>query len=29
MTLANADGLCPAAEAAVKATKTRSNIQNN
>ena len=29
MTLANADGLCPAAEAAVKAHKTRSNIQNN
>lgn len=27
--LANADGLCPAAEAAVKATKSRSNIQNN
>jgi hypothetical protein len=30
MTLANAGGLCPAAEAAAKrATKTRSNIQNN
>ena len=29
ITLANADGLCPAAESAVKATKTRSNIQNN
>jgi len=30
MTLANADGLCPAAEgAATQATKTRSNIQNN
>jgi hypothetical protein len=29
MTLSGADGLCPAAEAAVKATKSRSNIQNN
>jgi hypothetical protein len=29
VTLSGADGLCPAAEAAVKATKTRSNIQNN
>jgi hypothetical protein len=29
MTLSSADGLCPAAEAAVKATKSRSNIQNN
>jgi len=30
MTLANADGLCPATEeAARKVTKTRSNIQNN
>ena len=30
MTLSNADGLCPAAETAAKrATKTRSNIQNN
>jgi hypothetical protein len=30
LTLANADGLCPAAEtAARRATKTRSNIQNN
>jgi hypothetical protein len=30
MTLANADGLCAAAEAAVqKVTKSRSNIQNN
>ena len=30
MSLASADGLCPAAEAAAKrATKTRSNIQNN
>ena len=27
--LANAEGLCPATEAAVTATKTRSNIQNN
>ena len=29
MTLSGADGLCAAAESAVKATKTRSNIQNN
>jgi hypothetical protein len=29
MTLSDADGLCPAAEAALKAVKTRSNIQNN
>ena len=29
MTLRNADGLCPAAIDAVKATKSRSNIQNN
>lgn len=29
ITLSDAGGLCPAAEAAVKATKTRSNIQNN
>jgi hypothetical protein len=29
ISLSNDDGLCPAAEAAVKATKTRSNIQNN
>lgn len=29
MTLSNAGGLCPAAEAAAKATKSRSNIQNN
>ena len=30
LTLANADGLCPATEAAAKrVTKTRSNIQNN
>ena len=30
ITLANADGLCPEAEAAVqKVVKTRSNIQNN
>lgn len=30
LALANAEGLCPAAEAAAKqATKTRSNIQNN
>jgi hypothetical protein len=27
--LSNADGLCPAAETAAKAYKTRSNIQNN
>ena len=27
--LADADGLCPATQAAVKATKSRSNIQNN
>lgn len=27
--LSNADGLCAATEAAVKATKSRSNIQNN
>lgn len=29
ITLSGAEGLCPAAEAAVKATKSRSNIQNN
>lgn len=29
LALANADGLCTASQAAVKATKTRSNIQNN
>jgi hypothetical protein len=29
ISLSNDDGLCPAAESAVKAHKTRSNIQNN
>ena len=29
MTLSGTGGLCPAAEEAVKATKSRSNIQNN
>jgi hypothetical protein len=29
MSLANAGGLCPAAEAAVQAFRSRSNIQNN
>ena len=29
LTVANADGLCPAADVARRATKTRSNIQNN
>ena len=29
VTLSGVDGLCPAAEAAAKATKSRSNIQNN
>lgn len=29
LSLSNADGLCPAAEAATRAVKTRSNIQNN
>jgi hypothetical protein len=29
VSLGDSGGLCPAAEAAVKATKTRSNIQNN
>ena len=29
VTLSNADGLCAAAATAAKATKTRSNIQNN
>ena len=29
ISLSNDDGLCPAAEAALKVTKTRSNIKNN
>lgn len=29
LSLSNADGLCPAAQAAARAVKTRSNIQNN
>jgi hypothetical protein len=29
VSLGNAEGLCPAAAASVRATKTRSNIQNN
>ena len=29
ISLSNDDGLCPAAEAALRAVKTRSNIQNN
>ena len=29
LSLSNTDGLCGAAQSAVKATKTRSNIQNN